>query len=79
MSSRTTIYYDAITATGRKRGECVVCGKNAQRAKTFQMTANPWNRNEDGTRRTRAEIQRLVNQQAVAWEAEPIMHGRCES
>ena len=43
------------------------------------MTVNPWNKNPDGTVRTRREISRALGEQARAWEAEPFMHPKCES
>jgi hypothetical protein len=77
---RTTRYvFEEVTATGRKSGECVVCGKRAVRMQDFTNTINPWNRNDDGTTRTRAEIQKIVSWQARAWEHEPLMHAKCES
>jgi hypothetical protein len=76
--ARTTYRFDEVSAIGRKSGKCTVCGKRATRQKTFTNTINPWNKNPDGTPRTRAEIQKIVSWQARAWEHEPITHEACK-
>ena len=72
-------YYEQIRAHGRKSGKCVACGKPAERSHIFTNTVNPFNKNEDGTVKTRLEVQANVNRLARAWEAEPLLHKRCES
>ena len=75
----TTYTYRQISVKGWKAGRCVVCGKGAERSKTFTNTVNPWNRNEDGSVRTAAEVLANVRRLACEWEAEPVKHARCES
>lgn len=74
----TTWTYEEVSSRGRKSGPCEVCGKPATRSRTFTNTVNPWNRNPDGTVRTRAEVWAHVNELRHAWEAQPVLHERCE-
>ena len=75
----TAYVYERITSRATKSGPCAVCGKRAQRSETFENTVNPWNRNEDGTVRTRSEIRAHVDRLAEAWRAEPVVHAGCEA
>jgi hypothetical protein len=45
-------------------------GKRRRQQKTFWMTHNPFNRNEDGTVCTPDEIRKKLSVKARAWEAE---------
>lgn len=73
-----TYYYDRIEARGFKGGRCAVCGKNAERSRTFGQTLNPFNRDDTGAPKTAEQINREVIRQVRAWEAEPVVHARCE-
>lgn len=74
----TTYTYRQVTAYGSKNGVCAVCGGSAKRAKRFRNTVNPFNRNPDGTVRTYDEVYTMVKSMAAEWEAEPLVHKRCE-
>jgi len=39
---------------------------------------NPFNRNDDGTVRTREEVRRNVRRLRTEWESAPVLHARCE-
>jgi len=73
-----TYYYEAITERGWKSGTCAVCGKPARRQREFTNTVNPFNRNDDGTVRTREEVRRNVRRLRAEWESAPVLHARCE-
>ena len=49
-----------------------VNGKKRQKTAQFMKTVNPWNRNDDGSVRTREEIRALVRAEADAWMAKPL-------
>lgn len=74
-----TIYrYEEISWRSEKSGECAVCGKHVKRQKKFTNTVNPWNRNPDGTTRTRVEVMANVQSLAARWQEQPVTHQRCE-
>jgi len=74
-----TYVYERITARGRRSGTCDVCGKPAQRSRTFENTVNPFNRNADGTVRTRTEVRANVSRLAREWELGQVRHAGCEA
>lgn len=75
----TRYTYEEVSSRGFKSGPCAGCGKPAERSKTFTNTVNPFNRNEDGSVRTRREVFDHVNELRREWESSPVMHARCES
>jgi hypothetical protein len=72
----TTYFYEEVSAPARRKGNCPVCGKATLRAKRFTQTVNPFNRNADGTVKTRAEVLASVDAQAMAWEPD-FTHYAC--
>ena len=74
MTPRTTFPEVATTAT--KTGLCPVCGKRATRRQRFWQTESPFNRNPDGTVRTRTDIQEEVRAEAANWVPD-FTHGKC--
>lgn len=75
MPSYRNVY--PVIRRGRvKNGTCPVCGKAVSRAKTFWMTENPWNRNEDGTVRSREQIIEALKAEGDAWVAD-FTHAKC--
>lgn len=72
-----TIYrYEAVTAHRERIGNCPICGKRVRRARTFQNTINPFNRNPDGTVRTRREVHANVERIADEWVPD-FTHSLC--
>lgn len=61
-----------------RKGVCERCGKRGRRQRTFTMTENPWNKNPDGTVRTRREIGSALHSLADEWERVPFVHPGCE-
>lgn len=47
-------------------------GKKRQQTMSFWQTENPFNKNADGTPKTRAQLYAEVCEQARAWLAEPV-------
>jgi len=74
----STVHFDRITARRSRSSKCPVCGKTATRSKTFEMTVNPFNKNPDGTVRTRREVWNAVNDKANQWEPD-FTHEKCEA
>lgn len=71
--------FASVKSRAEVSGACEVCGKRCTRKTTIENTVNPFNRNEDGSIRTRAEVQANVLKQAREWEAkQPIVHVKCE-
>lgn len=58
--------YEEIRAYRQKTGTCPGCGKRVVRKFTTTQTVNPFNKNPDGTVRTKAEVRAAVNAQADA-------------
>lgn len=64
-----TYRFEEIKQPARKRVPCAGgCGKKLNRRATFSMTLSPYNRNPDGTVRTRAQIHEALRQTARDWE-----------
>jgi hypothetical protein len=66
----TTYRFEEIKRPARKRVPCAGgCGKKLSRSTTFSMTLNPFNKNPDGSIRTRRDIQEALGEQARQWES----------
>jgi hypothetical protein len=74
---RTT--FEELRQLGIRKGVCEVCGKKGQRQRTFTMTENPWNKNPDGSVRTRREIYAALRKEADEWGRQPFVHPKCEA
>lgn len=61
-----------------KSGCCVKCGKHAHRRHKFWQTINPFNKNSDGSLKTREDIMRELEIASARWKDAPIFHARCE-
>lgn len=67
---RTITTFDEVKARGSRYE--TIDGKRRLRRKTFYETINPFNRNSDGTIKTRADCIASVVAKARAWEAESV-------
>ena len=67
-----TLTFNEVKLQAKKSGKCVICGKRRNRAKTFWQTLNPFNKNADGTVKTRFDINTELQTQANIWQREPI-------
>lgn len=65
----TRITFEQCRAYGVKY--IMVDGKKRRRQKMFWKSVNPWNKNADGSVKTRAEVQAEVDREAREWESQP--------
>jgi hypothetical protein len=62
------IRYTPVKHTERRSGACPQCGKKNTRSSTFERTVSPYNKHEDGTPKTYAEVHADVRALAAKWE-----------
>ena len=74
----STHVFASISRRAVRTGECRVCHKKGRRATTITNTVNPFNKNPDGTVRTRVDVYRHVAELAAEWSALPFVHAGCE-
>ena len=67
MQITTRIKFETVKRTARKT--VIVDGKKRKRQKTFEQTINPFNKNPDGSVKTRADIIKELNSECRKWEA----------
>lgn len=72
--TRTT--FAEVSLRGYKVGKCK-CGKRRVRREKFWGTVNPFNRNEDGTIKTREQVAAKVQAEHDTWMKEPILCDNC--
>lgn len=70
------VKFKVMKATARRTVKCK-CGKTATRSKTFECTINPFNRNEDGSVKNAAEVQRQAQEQADKWQPPAYVCTQC--
>jgi hypothetical protein len=75
---RQTITFEEVSQLAVRKGVCRFCGKRGRRQRTFTMTVNPWNKNPDGSVRTRQEVVAANRILADEWELGAFAHPRCE-
>jgi predicted RNA-binding Zn-ribbon protein involved in translation (DUF1610 family) len=73
-----TTRFEVVRHKAVKSLPCPVCGKRLRRQRTFEQTINPYNRNEDGTVKTRNEIRAELAAQAAEWARQPETHPACQ-
>ncbi len=76
MSYTYTTSFPELSAHRTRTGRCPVCGKTTRRSRTFTMTVNPFNKNPDGSVRTRDEVRAAVAARADAWQPD-FTHAGC--
>jgi hypothetical protein len=57
-------------------GNCPVCGRKTIKKKSFEQTVNPFNKNEDGSVKTRDEVYESLKIEADAWVPD-FRHQKC--
>lgn len=68
----TTRTFDQVTlGPFRKTLPCPVCGKKLRRQRLITNTINPFNKNPDGTVKTRAEVLKSVQHQGKVYRLLP--------
>lgn len=68
--------FSEVTISAQKKGVCPVCGRGVIRRERFWQTESPFNRNDDGTVRTRDEIYAAVTAEADNWVPD-FTHVKC--
>lgn len=63
-----TSKFEEVSFTATKAGKCPSCGKRVTRSQKFWGTINPFNKNSDGTIKTRQQIKVELHEEAAAWE-----------
>jgi hypothetical protein len=76
--SSTTIRFEKVQRRRSALGTCPGCGRFVQRRKTFEQTVNPFNRNADGSVKTRDEVSEAVKAEAAAWVPD-FTHEACRT
>jgi hypothetical protein len=77
MRGYATVRYtfEQVRHTAIAKWRCSICNKRGRKQRTFDATINPWNVNEDGTQRTRSEIQNVLRAKGEAWRTETEQQG----
>ena len=65
---RQIITFEVVKLTGYKKFYCT-CGKKVARQRTFDQTINPWNKNDQGTIKSRHEILVELRAEIVKWQS----------
>ncbi len=60
--------FELVKAYRSKSGICPACGQKTTRTRVFEHSINPFNRNLDGSTKSRDEVRAAVNAEADAWE-----------
>ena len=66
-----TTRFARVEVRAQRKGKCETCGKRWTKTKTFWHSVNPFNRRDDGTPKTRAEVLQDVRTEADSWNPEP--------
>lgn len=69
MHGLARVYFEEVAVTGYRTFKDPVTGKKRQRTKKFWATINPFNKNEDGTMKTREQLYAKVTAERDAWLA----------
>jgi hypothetical protein len=77
----TTYTYEGPSRKATRKGTCPTCNKPVTRSTSFSATVNPFNRNADGSVKSRAEVAAGVEAMARAWQPEPEVfeHEKCRA
>ena len=70
--------FESVVLSKHRTGKCAVCGRPASRNIKVEHTINPFNRNVDGSPKTRDEVLADVSSELKRRLAEPLKHAKCE-
>lgn len=70
------INFEQVWATRERSGKCPTCGKRTVRKFRECNTVNPFNKNEDGTVRNRAQVKACIEAKADEWVPN-FQHAKC--
>ncbi len=71
--------FEIVTASGKKKGNCVVCGKLVVRSHTCERLATPYNRDRYGEIKSYADVQEDADAELRDWQSRPVLHVSCEA
>jgi hypothetical protein len=69
--------FDVVKWQASKTVKCLSCGKTLKRAKTFDQSINPFNKNAQGEPKSRAEILIELKARAAEWGTKPEYCHNC--
>jgi len=72
------INFEEISIFGEKSGICTQCGKKASRKRKFWQTINPFNKNKDGSQKSKEDILKECINARDNWLREPVFHVKCK-
>ena len=72
------VTFEEVSYHARKSKKCPVCGKTCTLSKKFFQTLNPFNKNTDGTVKTKSDIYKELTIKIVEWKKTPATHQKCE-
>lgn len=72
----TTYRFQKVQCQFEQTGQCPTCLKRVTRRRTFTQTVNPFNRNDDGSVKTSAEVYAAVKAEGEAWQPD-FTHEAC--
>lgn len=75
----TRYVFEQVSAPAERKVRCPSCNRKRTIRRTFIQTVNPFNKNDDGTIKTWAEVREAVKAEAAAWEpvSRELYHGAC--
>lgn len=76
MIGRTT--FDEVSLRVRRAGRCARCGKRTRRVRKLWQTKNPFNVNDRGAPKSRAEIAAELRERARMVEGSALLCVGCE-
>ncbi len=62
-----TYKFDVVSIRSIKKDKCPKCFKRVTRSRRFEQTINPFNKNKEGSIKTRSEIYAELNEEAKNW------------
>lgn len=72
-----TYKFEEVTHPVTKRVPCRVCGVKLGRSTILSQTINPFNKNADGTQKTREQIRVELKKKAERWHPSNDIHRAC--
>ncbi len=73
------VSFEIARAQTRAAFICAACGKRSKRQKSFWQSVNPFNKNANGTPKTRAQVQADVSAEATAWRKSVTLCAACDA
>lgn len=62
-----TVRFQEVKHTEKRKGKCLICGKQNTRCKTFMNTINPFNKDKDGNVKQYSQVLGDVINKGKKW------------